>query len=253
MADPRQITELPVAATSDDVDLMLTRQGLFDKQVTVELVREPLLRIANNLSDLDDPATARTNLGVTAAADVLLAANNLNDLDNVVTARTNLGVSATADTLLVANDLSDLNDPATARSNLGVVASTNTAVTNATNDFNFNIQQEMQILHYSEDVNAVGNITGAAAFNFTAGNVQTATVTGNVNISFSNPAASGQASSMTLILDDGGAFTITWDASILWAGGTAPTLTTAGTDLLVFTTIDNGTTYYGAVAALDLS
>lgn len=253
MADPRQITQLPVATNADDADLLLMRQGLFDKQVEVGILKDGLLEAANNLSDLDNAATARTNLGVAGSGDVLLVANNLSDLANAATARTNLDVPSNTEALLVANNLSDLANVATARTNLGVEAATNTAKLNATNDFNFQLQQEMQILHYSEDVNAVGNITGTATFNFINGNVQTATVTGVVTIDFSNPAASGQASSMSLILTNGGSSAVTWDASIQWAGGTAPTLTAAGVDLLVFTTIDNGTTYYGAAAALDLS
>lgn len=65
---------------------------------------------------------------VTAASfGALLAANNLSDLSNVTTARTNLGVSATgADTTYAfrANNLSDLANAATARSNLGVAPGT---------------------------------------------------------------------------------------------------------------------------------
>lgn len=53
-----------------------------------------------------------------AAGGELLAANNLSDLANATTARTNLGVPATADVLAVASDLSDVNDAALARANI---------------------------------------------------------------------------------------------------------------------------------------
>ncbi len=42
-----------------------------------------------------------------------------------------------------------------------------------------------------------------------------------------------------------------WPASVDWAGGTAPTLTTSGTDILVFSTIDGGTIWHGMVASAD--
>jgi hypothetical protein len=93
----------------------------------------------------------------------------------------------------------------------------------------------------------------AETFDLTTGNVFSATADADVTITFSNPAAAGQASSISLILTNGGAHAITWPASVDWPGGTAPTLTAVGVDLLVFTTVDAGTTWYGALAALNLS
>jgi hypothetical protein len=76
-------------------------------------------------------------------------------------------------------------------------------------------------------------------------------LTGNTTYTFSNPAATGNASAFTLkIIQDTTARTITWPASVDWAGGTAPTLTatSGGVDVFVFYTIDGGTTYYGFTA-----
>ena len=46
---------------------------------------------------------------------------------------------------------------------------------------------------------------------------------------------------------------ITWGTMVEWAGGSAPTLTVAGTDILKFTTVDAGVTWQGTVIGLDFS
>ena len=76
-------------------------------------------------------------------------------------------------------------------------------------------------------------------------------LTGATTYTFSNPASTGNATAFTLkIIQDSTARTITWPASVDWAGGTAPTLTSTnnGVDVFVFYTIDGGTTYYGFTA-----
>ena len=76
-------------------------------------------------------------------------------------------------------------------------------------------------------------------------------LTGATTYTFSNPAATGNASSFTLkIIQDATARTITWPATVRWAGGTAPTLSTANdaVDVFTFYTIDGGSNYYGFTA-----
>ena len=86
----------------------------------------------------------------------------------------------------------------------------------------------------------------------TLGNVQTYTLSGNQTLTFSNPPASGTAGSFTLIVTNGASATLTWPTSVDWAGGTAPTLTASGIDILTFTTIDGGTIWYGFLAGADM-
>ena len=57
---------------------------------------------------------------------------------------------------------------------------------------------------------------------------------------------------MTLQLIDAGAYTVTWPGGILWAGGTEPTFTSSGTDIV--TVWQNGDdVVYGAVVGQDFS
>jgi len=101
---------------------------------------------------------------------------------------------------------------------------------------------------YSESTQAMV----AHDVDLTLGNVQTYTLSGNQTLTFSNAPASGKAGSFTLIVTNGASATLTWPTSVDWAGGTAPTLTASGKDILTFTTIDGGTIWYGFAAGLDM-
>ena len=106
---------------------------------------------------------------------------------------------------------------------------------------------------YGEVTNAIGNATGSKTIDLTAGNSVTATTTGATTWTFSNPTASDELCGFVLKLVNGGSATQTWPNSVDWPSGTAPTLTTSGTDVLVFITCDGGTTWYGFTAGLALA
>ena len=78
-------------------------------------------------------------------------------------------------------------------------------------------------------------------------------LSGNTTYTFTYPTTTNVqvSSSFTLkIIQGTTARTITWPSSVDWAGGTAPTLSTANNavDVFVFYTIDGGTTWYGFTA-----
>ena len=79
------------------------------------------------------------------------------------------------------------------------------------------------------------------------------TLSGNQTLTFSNPITSGSSSSFTLYVTNGGSATLTWPTSVDWAGGSAPSLTSSGIDILVFTTIDAGTTWYGFASGIGMA
>ena len=121
---------------------------------------------------------------------------------------------------------------------------------------NFQDEQAIrpEIKDYAETVNALGDLGGGTdAIDISAGNVVTATVsTSTQTFTFTNPSATGKACSFTLILTNGGSQTVNWPSSVDWAGGTAPSLTSSGVDILTFTTVDAGTTWYGFAAGTDM-
>lgn len=79
------------------------------------------------------------------------------------------------------------------------------------------------------------------------GNYFTKTITAATTLTVSNVPSTGTATSFILNLTNGGSGTITWWSGVKWAGGTAPTLTAAGRDVLGFFTHDGGTTWTGLV------
>lgn len=93
---------------------------------------------------------------------------------------------------------------------------------------------------YTEEVFAIPTST-TPALSPTNGSIQTWTLTANSTPTQGTWAA-GQ--SMTLMVADGTAYTITWP-SVTWVGGTAPTLATTGYTVIVLWKV--GTTLYGAL------
>jgi len=83
----------------------------------------------------------------------------------------------------------------------------------------------------------------ASNIDLSTGNYFTKTISGTTTFTISNAAASGLVNSFILQLTNGGSATVNWFSGVKWAGGTAPTLTSSGVDVLGFYTLDGGTTW----------
>lgn len=97
-----------------------------------------------------------------------------------------------------------------------------------------------------------GSLTSGTIIVADSGNYFTSTVSGTISYTVVNTPPSGSAYSFILELTNGGSGTITWWSGVKWAGGTAPTLTSAGKDILGFYTHDGGTTWNGLVLGKDV-
>lgn len=73
------------------------------------------------------------------------------------------------------------------------------------------------------------------------------TISGTTTFTVSNVPTTGTTASFVLDLTNGGSATVNWWSGIKWEGGTAPTLTASGRDVLGFFTHDGGTTWTGVV------
>lgn len=86
----------------------------------------------------------------------------------------------------------------------------------------------------------------------TGGNLFTKTISGATTLTVSGTPATGTLITFILELTNGGSATVNWWSGVKWAGGTIPTLTAAGRDVLGFYTHDGGTTWNGLLLGKDM-
>lgn len=104
-------------------------------------------------------------------------------------------------------------------------------------------------------VNAIGTQSTPAAtvtINLATHTIHTITLAATTTFAFSNAPSSGESQVVYLRITNGGSTTITWPASTKYAGGTPPTLTTTGVDLLGVVYDLTTTTYMVFVIGLDV-
>jgi hypothetical protein len=107
-----------------------------------------------------------------------------------------------------------------------------------------------------DGVSAVGNLSGSITLTPGSdnGTVKLCTLTQDCAITFGAGAANGRVKALELVLTQGGTgnWIVTWVSTIRWEGGVTPTLSTnpGAIDRLVFTSYDNGTSWYGDVIGL---
>jgi len=89
-----------------------------------------------------------------------------------------------------------------------------------------------------------GNSSTADTLDLSSCAVRKSTLTGNVTYTLTNPVTGG--SYLIRILTGAGSFTVTWPATVKWAGGTAPTITATASKMDLINLYWDGTNYYGS-------
>jgi len=146
----------------------------------------------------------------------------------------------------------DYTDVAT----LGTVEASKAVTTDASSVTNFvdKVIQRPEIKDYSETKTAL-SAAASVTCDLSTGNVFALTADQNTTFVFSNPSPTGKSCSFTLIwTQDSSDRTITWPASVDWAGGSAPSVTSgsAKIDIYTFFTLDAGTIWYGFQAGAEM-
>jgi hypothetical protein len=110
---------------------------------------------------------------------------------------------------------------------------------------------EVKFLDMEYTVVAMGSISSAQNLDLATGNMFTCTIAGATTFTIVDSTLA-EGGCFVMVITNGGS-SITWDAAVVWAGGTPPTLTASGSDLVVFMTPDGGTTWIGMVSVEDFS
>jgi hypothetical protein len=121
---------------------------------------------------------------------------------------------------------------------------------NSTLAMNGNLVTSPKIQGYTESATVPTISGGNLTLNLASGNVfgPVALNAAISNMTFTNLPASGTAASWTLLLKaNGTAVSVTWPASVLWAAGSTPTITSTAnkTDVFTFLSVDGGTSVIG--------
>ncbi len=120
------------------------------------------------------------------------------------------------------------------------------------------LENNFKLARYVEDTNTASSIVGVLTLDLNEGGVFTHTLSENVTLSFVNQNSATDVTTtvaLKLTQDPVTPRTVTYPASVVWAGGTPPVMTATvdAVDRYIFITDDAGVTWYGAITGQDFS
>ena len=227
-----------VTATSTELNYLdITTLGTSEASKVVTADANGDVTIADGAYDFDVASHDGTNGLLLGGTLVTATATELNLIDGYT------GTTAELNTL-------DVTTQGTAEASKAVT-SDGSLVTN----FADGVVQRPEMKDYSETKTALV-AAASIAIDMTYGNVITITPDQNTTFTFTNPSPTGKSCAFTLIWTQGGSDrTISWPASVDWAGGTVPDVTSGSgkIDIYTFFTLDAGTIWYGFQAGADMA
>ncbi len=168
------------------------------------------------------------------------AMNSITSLANVqhLTVTNNLSVATISGTLTTA---AQPNITSVGQlGNLSVSGTVSTATLNSTST---------NATRYSATMNTVSGSTASLTIDMSLGNIITIPIATNITtLTFSNPTIGPASYVIKIAYSVGTAYTISWPASVKWAGATPPILTCAAGKTDIISLIFDGTNYFGTYA-----
>ena len=179
-------------------------------------------------------------------------ANGVESLANVQVTGGNIANVTIADVTVTSGNVTATNVTAT-QANVTTALVTNLASGNVTisgGDVANVTTSNVALKFYNVSGNALGTTSGNVTIELSTGNFFSATTNANATWTFANASPANSLSGVVLALTNGGAYDQTW-TNVAWSGGSPPSLTAAGLDILVFVSYDGGTNWNGMPASLD--
>jgi len=136
------------------------------------------------------------------------------------------------------------------QSNNSVVGSLTNSITNKaslTSNNTYSGQQEFGAAVREKKV----ELSTSNNIDLSLGNFYRKTITGATTLSVSNISLVPDSVTTIMLEITNGGTNVSYWANVRWAGGTKPTLTTSGKDLLGFVTYDGGSNWFGSVMGKD--
>ena len=142
-----------------------------------------------------------------------------------------------------------------AQGRLTYAANVALSLNNVTGDLT--VSEEARIGNTTIIANTTFDVFGGVSMNV----VTLATTSNTINVALANYFVHSPAGTTTYVfegtptardtsfvieLTNGGAYTINWPAAVRWPANTAPTLTSSGKDLVIFSTANTGSTWRGS-------
>ena len=217
-----------------------------------------------NVSGVSTFSTLKVGTGVTISGGIVTATSFYGDGSNLENTGSTLSPASGTQRVVVTSQTSGTMTASATDADLTFDATTNTLsvsdiqissgiITTTAGSF----ELYKPVLHnYSEKVNTIGNTGASCNIDLADGAYVIATLDQTTSFTFTTGITTGSIGfALQLTNGSGGPYSITWPVSVKWPNNVVPTRTTTDgkTDIWVFNTSDNGTTWYGNLALYNFS